>query len=117
NAFYRGGGARGVSGARGGVNARTAGNRPPSGNMGARGGAANRPGASARPFEGNTRAARGYAAPNGQRGVKSGAFSNYDHGGQTKSYSSRGSASIGGGGARGGGASHGGGGGGGGKHR
>jgi len=116
NAYSRGGGARGVNGARGGVSARNAGNRPPSGNMGARGGVANRPGASARPFEGNTRAARGYAAPNGQRGVKSGAFSNYDHGGQTKSYSSRGSASVGGGGARGGGAPHGGGGGGG-KHR
>jgi uncharacterized membrane protein YgcG len=113
NAYYRAGGARG------GANARNAGNRPPRGNMGARGGVANRPGASARPFEGNKQAARGYAAPsNGQKGVKSGAFSNYDHGGQTKSYSSRGSASMGGGGARGGGTPHaGGGGGGGGKHR
>jgi len=114
NAYSRGGSARGVNGARGGVNARNAGNRPPSGSMGARGGAANRPGASARPFEGNTRAARGYAAPNGQRGVKSGAFSNYDHGGQTKSYSSRGSASFGGGAVHAGGAAHAGGGG---KHR
>ena len=112
NTYYRAGGARG------GPNARNAGNRPPRGNMGAHGGVANRPGASARPFEGNTKAARGYAAPSGQKGVKSGAFSNYDHGGQTKSYSSRGSASMGGGGARGGGTPHaGGGGGGGGKHR
>jgi hypothetical protein len=118
NAYYRGGGARGVNGARGGAFAHTnAGNRPPSGNMGARGGVANRPGAAARPFEGNTRAARGYAAPGGQKGVKSGTFSNYDHGGQTKSYSSRGSASLGGGGAHGGGTPHAGGGGGGGKHR
>jgi uncharacterized membrane protein YgcG len=77
---------------------------------GERGGAFNRPGASARPFEGNRQAARGYAAPRGQSGVRSGAFSGYGHGGQAKSYSSRGSASMGGGGARGGG-SHGGGGG------
>ena len=113
NTYYRGGGARGVNTARGGAFAHTnAGNRPPSGNMGARGGVANRPGAN-RPFEGNAKAARGYAAPNGQKGVKSGAFSNYDHGGQTKSYSSRGSASIGNGGARGGGAPHASGGGGG----
>ena len=112
NAYYRAGGARG------GANARNARNRPPSRNTGAHGGAANRPAASARPFEGNTKAARGYAAPSGQKGVKSGAFSNYDHGGQTKSYSSRGSASMGGGGAHGGGTPHaGGGGGGGGKHR
>jgi hypothetical protein len=118
NAYYRGGAARGVNGARGAAFAHTnAGNRPPSGNMGARGGVANRPGAAARPFEGNTKAARGYAAPGGQKGVKSGTFSNYDHGGQTKSYSSRGSASLGGGGAHGGGTPHAGGGGGGGKHR
>ena len=78
---------------------------------GARGGVANRPGATARPFEGNRQAARGYAAPRGQSGVRSGAYSGYDHGGQTKSYSSRGAASVGGGGARGGGGSRGGGGG------
>jgi Protein of unknown function (DUF3300) len=78
---------------------------------GARGGAFNRPGAAARPFEGNRQAARGYAAPRGQSGVRSGAFSGYGHGGQERSYSSRGSASIGGGGARGGGGSRGGGGG------
>jgi hypothetical protein len=116
NTYYRGGGARGVNGARGGAYARTnAGNRPPNAGMGARGGVANRPGAAARPFEGNTRAARGYAAPKGQKGVKSGAFSNYEHGGQTKSYSSRGKASVGGGGAHAGGAPHASGGGGG-KH-
>jgi hypothetical protein len=76
----------------------------------ARGGAYNR-GGGARPFEGNRQAARGYAAPRGQSGVRSGAFSGYDHGGQTHSFSSRGSASFGGGGFHGGGGSHGGGGG------
>jgi uncharacterized membrane protein YgcG len=64
-----------------------------------------------RPFEGDRGAARGYAAPHGESGVRSGAFSGYDHGGESKSYSSRGRASFGGGGARGGGGgSHGGGG-------
>src|SRR5580658_7634722 len=55
-----------------------------------------------RPFDGNRQAARGYAEPRGQRGVRSGAFSGYGHGGQTRSFSSRGSASMGGG-SRGGG--------------
>jgi hypothetical protein len=63
----------------------------------ARGGVYNRPGAAARPFNENTRAARGYAAPRGESGVRSGAFSGYEHGGQTRSFSSRGSASFGGG--------------------
>src|SRR5271166_2586504 len=73
----------------------------------------NRAGAGARPFEGNRQAARGYSAPRGQSGTRSGAFSGYGHGGQTRSYSSRGSASFGGGGGfhGGGGGSHGGGGG------
>jgi hypothetical protein len=66
-----------------------------------------------RAFNGDNRAARGYAAPRGQAGVRSGAFSGYDRGGQTRSFSSRGSASFGGGG----GGFHGGGGGGGGRHR
>src|SRR5580704_8540740 len=70
----------------------------------------NRPGAAPRPFDGNREAARGYAEPRGQSGVRSGAYSGYDHGGQVRSYSSRGSASMGGGGSRGGGGSHGGGG-------
>jgi Protein of unknown function (DUF3300) len=75
----------------------------------ARGGAFNRPGAGARPFDGNRQAARGYAAPRGQSGVRSGAFGGYDHGGQTRGFSSRGSSSFGGGGAHGGGGGHGGG--------
>ena len=72
------------------------------------GGVFNRPGGTARPFEGSRPAARGYAPPRGQSGAHSGAFSNYGHGGETRSYSSRGSSSLGGGGARGGGG-HGGG--------
>jgi len=78
-----------------------------------RGGAFNRPGAVSRPFDGNRQAARGFAESRGQSGVRSGAFSGYDHGGQARSFSSRGSASFGGGGFHGGGGgggSHGGGG-------
>jgi Protein of unknown function (DUF3300) len=75
-----------------------------------RGVSGNRAGEAARPFEGDRNAARGYAEPRGQSGVHSGAFSGYDHGGETRSYSSRGGASMGGGGFHGGGA-HGGGGG------
>jgi uncharacterized membrane protein YgcG len=109
NTFYRGGG---FNGGRPGYNVRpNAGNRPP--NAGRPGGVYNRPGGTTRPFEGNNRAARGYAEPRGQSGTRSGTFSGIERGGQTRSYSSRGSASLGGGGSRGGG---GGGGGGGGKH-
>jgi hypothetical protein len=74
----------------------------------------NHPTATARPFDRDNRAARGYAEPRGQSGVRSGAFSGYDHGGQERSYSSRGGASLGGGGGFHGGGSggfHGGGGG------
>jgi len=70
---------------------------------GAHGEVFNHPGGTARPFEGNTSAARGYAEAGGQSGVHTGAFSNYDHGGESRSYSSRGNASLGGGGAHGGG--------------
>jgi hypothetical protein len=110
--FSRGGNERGgFNGNRGGTNDRfNAGNRPGNGNIGGRGGEFNRPGATTRPFDGNRQAARGYAEPRGQSGVRSGAFSGYDHGGQTRSFSSRGSASMGGGGFHGGGGSHGGGG-------
>jgi hypothetical protein len=97
--YYRGGGQRGVE-----RNVQ----RGASGYRG--GGVYNRPGGTTRPFNGNSRAARGFAPPRGQSGVRSGAFSGYDHGGQARSYSSRGSASFGGGGARGGGGSRGGGG-------
>ena len=79
-----------------------------------RGGVSTRAGVTARPFEGNTKAARGYAAPRGESAVRTGAFSSIEKGGQAKSYSARGSASLGGGKARGGGGgtAHGGGGGG-----
>jgi Protein of unknown function (DUF3300) len=119
NNYYRGGDARGgvsrdrggfngnrggFNGDRGGDRARgNEGNRPPDANFGGRGGVYNRPGATARPFNGDRQAARGYAQPRGQSGTRSGAFSGYDHGGQERSFSSRGSASMGGGGARGGG--------------
>jgi uncharacterized membrane protein YgcG len=77
-----------------------------------RGESFNRPGGGARPFEGDRQAARGYAAPHGESGVRSGAFSGYGHGGESRSFSSRGSASFGGGfHGGGGGGSHGGGGG------
>ena len=117
NYFYRGGAQGGVTGPRGGVRPGTA-PRPPTGAAprppagAAPRGVFNRPGGTARPFEGSTPAARGYAPPRGQTGTHSGAFSNQGHGGEARSYSSRGSSSFGGGAARagGGGGGHGGGG-------
>jgi len=112
NNYYRRGSAPGgVNGEHGG--APNAVNRPSNGETRAGGGVYNRPGATPRPFGGNPEAARGYAEPHGQSGVHSGAFSGYDHGGEARSYSSRGSASVGGGAPRGGagGGFHGGGGG------
>jgi uncharacterized membrane protein YgcG len=99
NSYYRGGGERGV--ARDVQDARSpeAGRGNPS---------------TARPFDG-TQAARGYADARDESATRSSAFSGYDHGGDVRSFSSRGSASFGGGGAArgGGGAARGGGGGGG----
>jgi Protein of unknown function (DUF3300) len=108
--YYRGGGSRGNFGA-------AAAQRGLAGGGFHGSGAFNRPGAAARPFEGSTPAARGYAEPRGESGMRSGAFSDYDHGGESRSYSSRGSSSFGG--ARGGfgGGGFGGGHGGGGGHR
>jgi hypothetical protein len=85
---------------------------------GGRGEIFNHPGTTARPFNGDPRAARGYAEPRGQSGVRSGAFGGYEHGGQERGFSQRGGASIGrSGGFQGGGGGgfHGGGGGGGGR--
>jgi hypothetical protein len=128
NYYYRGEGARGgFNGERGGVDLHHGGvngdrsgavargnaeSRPSSANSGKHGEDYNRPGATPRPFNGDTQAARGYAEPRGQSGLRSDALGGYDHGGQEKSYSSRGSASFGGGGGfhGGGGGSHGGGG-------
>ncbi len=107
NYYYRGGGERGGFAAR-----PSPGSRPPAGTFGGRGGVYNRPGGTTRPFEGSNQAARGYAEPRGQSGTSSGAFSGYGQGGQTRSYSSRGSGSIGGRSAPSGGGSRGGGGGG-----
>jgi uncharacterized membrane protein YgcG len=69
----------------------------------ARGEGFNRSGAAARPFNGDTRAARGFAEPRGQSGVRSGAFSGSERGGEARGFSSRGSSSFGGGGHGGGG--------------
>ncbi len=114
NSYYRGGGARGEVSGRSNFNrGGGAGGGANNAGGGARGGVSNRPGTTATPFNGNKQAARGYAAPSGQSGVRTGAFSSIEKGGQAKSYSARGSASLGGGNARGGGggAAHGGGGG------
>ena len=101
--FYRGGGARGAFAARGNAFGRGSYDR---------GGAA---------FNGDRGAARGYAqGGRADTGTRSGAFSGYGRGGETRSFSSRGSASFGGGGGGfrggggfgGGGGFHGGGGGG-----
>jgi uncharacterized membrane protein YgcG len=103
NVYYRGG--------RGGPEAFSRGARPASPGFVTRGNVYNHPGASPRPFEGNNRAARGYAEPRGQSDMRTGAFSHYDHGGESRSYSARGSGSWGGGGFHGwGGGFHGGGG-------
>ncbi|HEY0702819.1 MAG TPA: DUF3300 domain-containing protein [Candidatus Acidoferrales bacterium] len=76
----------------------------------------NHPGATARPFNGNTQEARGYGEAHTQTNTRSSAFSGYNQGGESRSYSSRGSQSFGGGGGSrgggfggGGGGSHGGG--------
>ena len=82
---------------------------------GARAEGFNRPGQAAKPFNGDNRAARGYAEPRGQSGVRSGAFSGYGRGGEERGFSSRGSSSFGGG-FPGGGGGHAGGGFGGGGH-
>jgi hypothetical protein len=60
----------------------------------------------AQPFGGDRGAARGYAEPRGQSGVRSGAFSGYGRGGEEQGFSSSGSASFGGGGGFHGGGRH-----------
>ena len=109
--YYRAGGERGVqANVQHGMNV-SRGATPERANTEHGGGTYNSPGAAT--HSGNAEAARGYAEPHGESGVNSGAFSNYDHGGQARSYSSRGSSSLGGGTA---GGTHGGGGHGGGAH-
>jgi hypothetical protein len=111
NSYYRGGGERGVArDVQQGVSASRTGDAGRSGE-----GYAGRPGedqrspeaargdrSTARPFDG-TDAARGYADARDESAIRSSAFSGYDHGGDVRSFSSRGSASFGGGGPRGGG--------------
>jgi hypothetical protein len=116
NNYYRQGGARGVASNVGRIAPSARGVAASERGGGFRGGGAvySRPGGTTRPFTGDTRAARGYAEPRGQSGVRSSAFSGYNHGGQVRSFSSRGAASFGRGGGfhgGGGGGFHGGGGG------
>jgi Protein of unknown function (DUF3300) len=80
--YYRGGGERGVAN---NVNRGVA-----------RGGEFDRSGAGSHPFNGDNQAARGFSQSRGQSNMRSGAFSGYDHGGETRSYSSRGQSSFGG---------------------
>jgi hypothetical protein len=120
----RGYAGRGPADARNGANGgrnNAAGNRGGQNNVGGRGGVYNRPGATPRPFNGDARAARGfgYSRPENslgysrpENGMRSSALSGINHGGESRSYSSRGSQSFGGGGSRGGGSRSGGGGGG-----
>jgi hypothetical protein len=68
-----------------------------------RGGFNREPGAAARPFNDNPQAGRGFAEPRGQGGVRSSAFSEYQHGGDARGFSSRGRSSMGGAVGRGGG--------------
>jgi hypothetical protein len=94
--FYRGGGPRGGFGGPGRPGG-PAGPRPGGGPL------FNSPRAEPRPFNGSVPAARGYAAPQGESGTRSGAFSGFNRGGEARSFAARGSASFGGGGSRGGG--------------
>jgi hypothetical protein len=75
---------------------------------GGRGGVFNHPEAAARPFDSDRGAARGYAEPHNQAGMRSGAFSDFGRGGEARGFAARGNSSFGGGG-RGGGEVHGGG--------
>ena len=126
--YYHNGGERGVAnnvnrggadrngniGGRGGVEhndgTHGANNANHGGNVGGRGAEQNRAGE--RAFNGDSRQARGFGDQRGQSSSRSSGFSGYDHGGNTRSFSSRGQSSFGGGG----GGFHGGGGGGG-HHR
>jgi hypothetical protein len=110
NSYYRGGGERGVArDVQRGVNRAGDGGRPGEDARG-RGEDARNPGqdsrgpeasrgdpAAARPFDG-TEAARGYSGARDESAIRSNAFGGYDHGGDVRSFSSRGSASFGGGG-------------------
>jgi hypothetical protein len=116
NNYYRNGGERGVANnVNRGFNERGIehndgfhgeNNANHGGNVGARGAEQNQSGE--RAFNGDSRAARGYGEDRDSSRTNTGGFSGYDHGGNTRSFSSRGESSFGGGG----GGFHGGGGGG-----
>ena len=95
--FYRGGGAwrDGVGGNRFGAR--------PGFNSG------NRPRDLSRTYNGSVRVPRGTSEPQGRNGARTGVFSGYQHGGQTRDFSSRGSGSLRGRATRDGGAPRGGG--------
>jgi uncharacterized membrane protein YgcG len=99
NNYYRGGDAPGVArDVQHGVSANRAGPAGRAGEDSRNPGGSRGDSSTARPFGESTEAARGYAEPRGESGVRSGAFSGYDHGGDARSFSSRGAASFGGGG-------------------
>jgi hypothetical protein len=64
------------------------------------------PNAPVQPFEGNARAARGYAPPQARGEAEPGAFGGYQHGGKERGFSARGNSSLDGGAAHGGGGTH-----------
>jgi Protein of unknown function (DUF3300) len=106
NSYYRGGGEGGVArDVQRGVSSDRAGYTGRSGEDPRRPEAGRGDASTTRPFEG-TEAARGYAGARDESAVRSNAFSGYDHGGDVRSFSSRGSASFGGGSPRGGGGGH-----------
>jgi Protein of unknown function (DUF3300) len=123
NNYYRNGGYHGVTNnVNRGFNGNDRGHEQNLGRNGAgeqhSGNVYNHPGATTHPFNGDSHEARGFGDAHTQSNVRSGAFSGYNHGGETRSYSSRGSQSFGGGGgSRGGGFGGGGGRGGGGRGR
>lgn len=85
-------------------------NRTSKRGSGERGNEYNHSGTSTNRTGGETGAARGYGDSRGQSNTRTGAFSNYNHGGEERGYSARGRSSFGGGGFHGGGGLHGGGG-------
>jgi uncharacterized membrane protein YgcG len=99
NSYYRGGGEPGVArDVQHGVSANRAGYAGRAGEASRNPGESRGDSSTARPFGESTEAARGYAESGGESGVRSSAFSGYDHGGDVRSFSSRGAASFGGGG-------------------
>ena len=105
NSYYRGGGERGVArDVQRGVSLGRVGDAGRPGDDARSPEAARGNPSAAHPFDG-TQAARGYANTRDESAMRSSAFSGYDHGGDVRSFSSRGSASLrgGGGGPRGGG--------------